>query len=133
MQANAPPPLVRVVIVVNLANPVTALPRERISKMFLREISAWDNGQEILPVDQVEKSSARISFARDVQGQSVSALKRYWQERIFSGNESPPPERVTDADVLTYVRSNPGAIGYVVEGSDLGPGVKLVPIVDSGH
>ena len=61
-----------------------------------------------------------------MQNQSVASLKRYWQERIFSGNESPPPERVTDADVLTYVRSNPGAIGYVVEGQDLGPGVKVV-------
>jgi PBP superfamily domain len=117
-----------IVVVVNVANPLTTIPRERLSKIFLREISTWDNGQEILPVDQIDKSLARVAFARDVQKQSVSALRRYWQERIFSGNESPPPDRVTDADVLTYVRSNPGAIGYVLEGSDLGPGVKAVVV-----
>ncbi len=124
---------VRIVIVVNSANPITALSRERLSKIFLREISTWESGREILPVDQIDKAPARIVFARDFQNQSVGALKRFWQERIFSGNESPPPERVTDIDVLTYVRSNPGAIGYVTDGIDLGPGVKAIAITDPGH
>jgi hypothetical protein len=124
---------VRIVVVVNVANPVSEMPRDRLSKIFLREIGEWPNGKEILPVDQIDKAPARFAFARDIQGQSLSALKRYWQERIFSGSESPPPDRVTDADVLTYVRSNPGAIGYVVEGTDLGPGVKPVIITDTGR
>lgn len=118
----------RVIIVVNAANPVRALSRERVSMIFLREVVAWEDGREILPVDQIDKSAAHTVFARQVLGRSVSALKRYWQERIFSGNESPPPDRVTDGDVLTYVRSNPGAIGYVLEGQDLGPGVKAVVV-----
>src|ERR1700712_2232336 len=83
---------VHIVVVVNAANPVTSMPSERVSKIFLREIGEWPNGKEILPVDQIDKSPARIAFARDIQRQSVSALKRYWQERIFSGNESPPPD-----------------------------------------
>ena len=124
---------VHIVVVVSVANPIAAIPRDRLAKIFLREIAAWENGQEILPVDQIDKSPARVAFARDVQNQSVSALKRYWQERIFSGNESPPPDRVTDADVLTYVRSNSGAIGYVLEGTDLGPGVKAVAISASAR
>jgi len=119
---------VRIVVVVNTANAVNVLPREQLSKIYLRQIPTWNGGNEILPVDQIEKSPARIAFSRDVQRQSLSALRRYWQERIFSGDESPPPERVTDAEVLTYVRSNAGAIGYVVEGTDLGTGVKVMEI-----
>jgi hypothetical protein len=125
-------PDVHVVVVVNAANPVRTLTRERLSMIFLREVAAWEDGREILPVDQIDKSPAHVAFARDVLGRSVIALKRYWQERIFSGNESPPPDRVTDGDVLTYVRSNPGAIGYVLEGQDLGVGVKAVVIVSTG-
>lgn len=124
---------VHIVVVVNVANSVTTISRDRLSKMFFREIATWGDEKEIMPVDQIDRSPARIAFARDVQNQSVSALKRYWQERIFSGNESPPPDRVTDADVLTYVRSNPGAIGYVLEGTDLGPGVKAVVISTGGR
>lgn len=121
----------RVVVVVNAANPVRTLTRERVSKIFLREVIAWDDGAEILPVDQIDKSPAHVVFTREVLDRSVIALKRYWQERIFSGNESPPPDRVTDDDVLTYVRSNTGAIGYVLAGQNLGPGVKAVVMVTS--
>jgi len=122
-----------VVVVVNAANPVHTLTRERLSMIFLRQVEAWDDGPEILPVDQIDKSPARAAFARDVHRRSVGALKRYWQERIFSGNDSPPPERVTDSDVLTYVRSNPGAIGYVLEGQELGNGIKAVQILSTAE
>jgi hypothetical protein len=127
------PPAVKVVVIVNSANPVNTMRREQVARMFLREVPAWTNGEEILPVDQLERSPSRATFAREVQGQTVSSLKIYWQQRIFSGNESPPPERVSDADVLTYVRSNPGAIGYVVEGTDLGTGVKAIVITETAR
>jgi ABC-type phosphate transport system substrate-binding protein len=122
---------VHVVVVVNTANPTRAIQRDRLARIFLREVETWDDGREILPVDQIDKSPAHAAFARDVLGRSVIALKRYWQERIFSGNESPPPDRVNDGDVLTYVRSNPGAIGYVLEGQELGAGVKALPILST--
>jgi hypothetical protein len=125
----AKPPDTHVVVVVNSANVTSSMTREQVAKIFLRQMATWDGGEEILPVDQIEKAPARAAFARDVQGQSVKALKIYWQQRIFSGDESPPPERVTDSDVLTYIRSNAGAIGYVVEGTDLGAGVKALVIV----
>ena len=123
-------PDAKVVIVVNSANPVSVMRREQVARMFVREVVAWDNGVEILPVDQLERSPSRVTFALEVQRQTVSSLKTYWQQRIFSGNESPPPERVSDSDVLTYVRSNAGAIGYVVEGTDLGTGVKALVITE---
>lgn len=124
------PPIVKVVVIINSANPVSTMRREQVARMFLREVPVWGNGEEILPVDQLERSPSRITFAREVQGQTVSSLKIYWQQRIFTGDESPPPERVSDSDVLTYVRSNPGAIGYVVEGTDLGTGVKPLVITE---
>jgi ABC-type phosphate transport system substrate-binding protein len=126
--ASARLPAVNIVVVVNSANPASSLQRAKIAQIFRRQMTTWDNGTEILPVDQIDRAPAHVAFARDVLGQSVGAIKRYWQERIFSGNDSPPPDRVTDADVLTYVRSNAGAIGYVMEGTDLGVGVKVVAI-----
>jgi ABC-type phosphate transport system substrate-binding protein len=126
-------PDVRVVVIVNSANPASTMRREQVAKIFLRQIAAWDDGEEILPVDQIERSPVRVAFTRDVQGLTVRALKMYWQKRIFSGDESPPPERVTDSDVLTYVRSNSGAIGYVLEGTELGTGVKPIAVTEMFH
>jgi len=124
-------PDVHVIVVTNASNSATSLPREQVASIFLRQVVAWGNGDEILPVDQIERSPARAAFARDVQHQSLKALKTYWQQRIFSGDEPPPPERVTDSDVLTYIRSNVGAIGYVVEGTNLGIGVKAIIITQT--
>lgn len=126
-------PDVRVVVIVNSANRTSTMRREQVAKIFLRQLATWEGGAEILPVDQIERSAARLAFARDVQLETVKALKVYWQQRIFSGAESPPPERVTDSDVLTYVRSNSGAIGYVVEGTDLGTGVKALVVTESAR
>jgi ABC-type phosphate transport system substrate-binding protein len=45
---------------------------------------------------------------------------------VFSGKDVPPPEKGTDADVVAFVKSNPGAIGYVAAGS--ADGVKVVSL-----
>ncbi len=96
--------------------------------MFLGKGQRWPNGQEALPVDQPDHSPARAAFARRVLGKSPDAIRFYWQEQIFSGRATPPPERVSDIDVLTYVRSNPNAIGYVLPDTDLGSGVKAISV-----
>ena len=40
----------------------------------------------------------------------------------------PPLERTTDAEVLEYVPSTPGAIGYVSAGAELGAQVKVLSV-----
>ena len=37
----------------------------------------------------------------------------YWQQRIFSGRDVPPPEFELDREVVEYVLKHAGAIGYV--------------------
>jgi hypothetical protein len=67
----------------------------------------------------------------------VKAIKKYWQQMVFSGKSAPPPEVATDSDVLAMVRMDPAAIGYVSDEVTL-RGVKIVDIVEpptrpSGH
>ena len=44
---------------------------------------------------------------------SVAAVRSYWQQRIFSGRDVPPPEVDTENQVIKYVAGDPGALGYV--------------------
>jgi ABC-type phosphate transport system substrate-binding protein len=118
-----------VVVIVNAANPVAALAHDQVSKIFLRRIMWWPNGDEILPVDQIERAPARPVFVASIHRKSPEAIRSYWQQQMFSGNQQPPPERVNDAEVLTYVRSNAGAIGYVAGDTDLGNGVKAIRLL----
>ena len=124
-QAQAP-----YAIVVSASNPITSLSREQASKLFLKKTPTWADGREVVPVDLPEGSAVREAFTKSVLHKSVSAVKSYWQQQIFSGRGVPPTERSTDSEVLAYVRSNPNAIGYVSSAAALGGSVKVVTVRD---
>ena len=116
-------------VVVHPDNPSTTLRRDEVSRLFLKKITRWSNGSTAVPVDLVISAPARDAFSRDVHRRPASAIKKYWQQMVFSGESAPPPEVATEEDVLAMVRSDPAAIGYVSDEVTL-TGVKIVDIVE---
>ena len=118
-------------VVVASANPVTAIDRGELAKVFLRNVTRWKDGREIAPVDQSGRSEVRTEFTKDVlekAGMSrISAVESYWQQQIYSGRGVPPPVKASDAEVVAFVVANPGAIGYVSAAADT-TGVKVVDV-----
>jgi ABC-type phosphate transport system substrate-binding protein len=100
-------------LVVNEANPAITISRVQASQLFLKKVTAWDHGAAALPVDQVESSSVRDAFSTQIHGRSVNEIKAYWQRMIFSGRSVPPPVRSSDREVIEFVSTHPGAVGYV--------------------
>jgi ABC-type phosphate transport system substrate-binding protein len=116
-------------VIVNNDNPISAATKSEVSKWFLKKSTSWSTGGAIKAVDQAADSGVRADFTNAIHGKSVNAIKSYWQKKIFSGAGTPPPEVGSDAEVLSYVKSNPGAIGYVSATADVG-GVKVLDIND---
>ena len=116
-------------VIVNASNPVSSLPRDEVAKLFLKKTVTWGSGRTVAPVELPAAAKAREAFARTVLNKSLSQVKSYWQQQIFSGRDVPPPEKQTENDVVAFVRSNPGAIGYVSRGVDIGRGVKALSVV----
>ena len=116
-------------IVVNTGNEIEAMEKDQISKIFLKKITKWANGSRVEPVDLDSQSPVREAFSRDVHGRSVSSIKNYWQRQIFSGRDTPPAELESDAKVIQFVSSHPGAIGYVSTSANVG-NVKVLRISD---
>ncbi|MDD5222976.1 MAG: substrate-binding domain-containing protein [bacterium] len=114
-------------IIVNADNSVSSLSKDAVSKYFLKKITQWDGQTAIQPVDLPAGSSVRERFSRVIHDKTVSAIKNYWQQQIFSGRSSPPPEKSSDSEVIAYVKANPGAIGYVSGGADTS-GVKVLRV-----
>jgi ABC-type phosphate transport system substrate-binding protein len=102
--------------------------KDRVNALFLKRIARWDDGNPVMPVNLDRASATREAFTRAVHGKTVSAIESNWQQQIFAGREAPPTQRNGDAEVLAFVRANPGAIGYVSESATLGSDVKAVPI-----
>jgi ABC-type phosphate transport system substrate-binding protein len=100
-------------VIVNVANPTSSLPKDQLSRIFLKKTQKWDNGQAIIPVDQDQASAARSAFSKAVHGRPASAVASYWQQQIFAGKDVPPAEKANDAAVIAFVKANTGAVGYV--------------------
>ncbi|HET7459328.1 MAG TPA: hypothetical protein VFJ74_16880 [Gemmatimonadaceae bacterium] len=117
-------------LVVSASNPISSISRDQASKLFLKKTATWENGRDVVPVDQPEGSPVREAFTKSILHKSVAAVKSYWQQQIFSGRGVPPTEKASDGDVVSFVRANPNAIGYVSSSTPLGPGVKALSIVN---
>jgi ABC-type phosphate transport system substrate-binding protein len=100
-------------IIVHADNPETSITREQLTQAFFKRTTRWSTGQPIRPVDLRPDSPTRSAFSDKVLKRSVVAVRTYWQQRIFSGRELPPPELETDAAVLNFVQNSSGSIGYV--------------------
>lgn len=114
-------------VVVNDKNPAATLTRSEVARMFMKKITEWPDGLEVAPVDQERTSATRDAFSREIHQKDADAISAYWQTLVYSGRETPPPVRKSDAEVVEYVRGNPGAIGYV-SGSTAVEGVKVVSV-----
>ena len=117
-------------IVVSALNPTPSMPREQVARMFLKKVSRWPSGEVALPVDLPADAPVRATFTRMVLVRTVASVRAYWQQRIFSGREVPPPEEASEADVLEYVRTHPSAIAYISRGTELPRGVRLLSITE---
>jgi ABC-type phosphate transport system substrate-binding protein len=112
-------------VIVNPGNPVASLDRSFLEDAFLKKIVHWPSDETIRPVDLGPGSPTRHLFSQSVLRRSVDAVKGYWQQRIFSGRDVPPPELDSDDEVVRYVMKYGGAVGYVSSTASIG-GAKAV-------
>ena len=54
-------------------------------------------------------------------------MAAYWQTLVFSGRDVPPVVRHSDEEVLSFVRTQPGAVGYVSAGAST-EGVRVLTL-----
>jgi ABC-type phosphate transport system substrate-binding protein len=99
------------VIIVHPSNAVS-IDDEQISKIFLGQTKTFPGGAEAMPVDNKE-GPLREDFGNKVLKKNPAQLKALWARQIFTGGAKPPRELPSEDEVLKFVASTPGAIGYV--------------------
>lgn len=121
------------VVIIHAENPTSELSRKELIRIFMKKVPSWDGWEiegdkvKVIPIDQ-QDTEARQAFSKAVHGKSVTAIERYWQTVLFSGRGVPPDKYSSDAEVLAFVRANPGAIGYVSSRTTVAEGVKELRI-----
>lgn len=100
-------------LIIHPSNSLRSAPDTWLADVFLKKVTRWPEGEVARPADQKPASGVRRSFSERVLRRSVGAVRSYWQQRIFSGRDVPPPELDSDEAVVAFVAKYPGAIGYV--------------------
>jgi ABC-type phosphate transport system substrate-binding protein len=115
-------------VIVNASVSDRAISRTKLTRIFLKQDTSFPAGQPAAPVDLTASSPIREAFSKAVLGRGAGPVKTYWQQQVFAGRASPPPQKPSDADIVAFVSSTPGAVGYVSADAAIGDGVKLLKV-----
>jgi TonB family protein len=119
-------------VVVHSSSSISSMSREAVARLFLRKDVTWSIGGKVIPVDQAPGSAVRDAFSKAVCKRETRHIQSYWAQQFISGTAVPPVELANDDAVLEFVRTSPGAIGYVSERANI-QGVKVLQIIEAGE
>lgn len=104
-----------IVVIVNNENPIASLTASEAKLFYLRKLkSRWPGiNKNIRPVDRKTKCSERSTFYETILKMDDKAVESYFAERQFQNAERVPEKMNSDSEVIDYVSSEIGAIGYI--------------------
>ena len=116
----------RVLVVANREVPADTISSRLLQRIYLGKATRWDGGLQIRPVMQHDHE-LHEAFVTDLLERSEESFGVYWKRMVFTGKGRPPQAFAGDAELAAYLRSTPGAIGYVAADADT-TGLKVLPV-----
>jgi len=107
--------------------PITTISIEQLADIYTSKKTFWDNHIQVVPVNREATSVERESFSQAVFALPPQELGEYWNRLSFQG-KLPPIIQTSDQAVLGFVRSIPGAIGYI-NANQQPTGVKILLVL----
>ena len=99
---------------------LTRLDAPTLEKVYTGKVIEVD-GIPVTAVNASSGSAVRDQFLRAYLNQDEDKYTAYWTVRRYIGKGASPREMPTSAEVINFVKSTPGAIGYIDE-ADVPPG-----------
>lgn len=102
-----------------IAHPSVELAPGDIKEVYLGE-KQFAGAVKLVPVDNAAVQGDFLAKAINLSADKYGAI---WTKKCFRDGLSPPVTKSSDADVISFVKSTPGAVGYV---STPAAGVKML-------
>jgi hypothetical protein len=116
------------VLVANVANDVAGISRQEVELIFLSRRQSWPNGDKIAVLIN-ENPKIYDTFSYTILKRSPRQYLIYRKKMLFRGQGMPLPTVKTDQEVIDFVSSHVGGLGYISPES-VTPAVKVVPILE---
>lgn len=91
---------------------LTSIKAETVKNVFLGKTTKLDNGVKV-SFGILKEGPAHENFLGGVVGKTPSQFLSYWRKLAFSGKGTMPEEFESEDALVAYVKTTPGAIGYV--------------------
>lgn len=101
-----------VAVVANKGISVDLITAKEAKRVWLAKTKSL-GGTSLKLADLPTGNVSREYFYTNVVKKSEKKLKAYWAKIVFAGKGTPPKILGSDADVISWVASTPGAVGYV--------------------
>ena len=101
-----------VVIIANKGVGVESISAKEAKKIWLAKTKSIA-GTSVKLADLPKGNASRDHFYSTIVKKSEKKLKAYWAKIVFAGKGTPPKILASDAEVVSWVASTPGALGYV--------------------
>lgn len=93
----------------------TAVSAGDIKNILLGTKTNWSSGPLRLIVQTEGPVHAKV--IQQYAQRSPDQFDKYWKKQVFTGKGTMPATAKSDADVIAFVASTPGAFGYVATAS----------------
>lgn len=97
---------------------------KQLADIYMLKKTFWADKTQVVPVNREALNPEREKFSETVFNLSQQELAEHWNRLRFQG-KLPPLVQTSDEAVLGFVRSVPGAIGYI-NASQTPTGVKVL-------
>jgi ABC-type phosphate transport system substrate-binding protein len=112
------------VVVIGHSNLVGKLDVATLQRIFTGKVIEV-GGVSVTAVNAHSGSPTRSQFLQVFLKQDEDKYTAYWTVRRYIGKGVPPRELATSADIISFVKSTPGAIGYIDE-SEITSGLNVL-------
>ena len=117
-------------IVVHPDNPISSLSDKDVQKIFLGRLRMFpETSMEPQTIDLPDDSALYSRFYARIAQMTPAKVRRYRAFYLFSGKGKVPQQANDQADVISKIRSDSRAIGYLDASADLA-GMKVVLILE---
>ncbi len=115
-----------VIIVANRNVTLPEISAGQLRDIFVGIRSRLNDGTRVTPV-LLKGGPAHEVFLRNHVGEDPEEFRNRWRKAVFTGQGAMPKEFSSEAAVLDYVGSTPGAIGYVSR-VNVAEGIRVLTI-----
>ncbi len=116
----------KIIVIINKDSDIKVIPKPAAKAIFMGELKSLKGIDELIVAIQNDNDSHN-GFLQEFTGLSSSDFKKHWEKMIYTGKAIEPEVFNSDKEVIDFVKSNKGAIGYI-DVKSLDDSVKAVMV-----